>query len=103
MLTSKQRAELRARANQLPVLLTVGKGGVSGSLIAEADTVLTAKELVKGQVLERPAHRPGGLRRHLRGHWCGRRTDGGVEICHLPFFSEMRGRAKGYGRQTQAG
>ena len=52
MLTSKQRAELRARANQLPVLLTVGKGGVSGSLIAEADTVLTAKELVKGQVLE---------------------------------------------------
>ncbi len=39
MLTSKQRAELRARANQLPVLLTVGKGGVSGSLIAEADTV----------------------------------------------------------------
>ena len=41
-----------SRAKQLPVLLTVGKGGVSGSLIAEADTVLTAKELVKGQVLE---------------------------------------------------
>lgn len=52
MLTSKQRAELRARANPLPVLLTVGKGGVSESLIAEADTVLTARELVKGQVLE---------------------------------------------------
>ena len=52
MLNSKQRAELRARANALPVLLTVGKGGVSESLIAEADTVLTARELVKGQVLE---------------------------------------------------
>lgn len=52
MLTSKQRAELRARANTLPVLLTVGKGGVTGSLIAEADTVLTARELIKGQVLE---------------------------------------------------
>lgn len=52
MLTSKQRAELRARANPLPVLLTVGKGGVSESLIAEADTILTARELVKGQVLE---------------------------------------------------
>lgn len=52
MLTSKQRAELRARANQLPVLLTVGKGGVTENLIAEADNVLTAKELVKGQVLE---------------------------------------------------
>lgn len=52
MLTSKQRAELRGRANGLPVLLTVGKGGVSESLIAEADNVLTAKELVKGQVLE---------------------------------------------------
>ena len=52
MLTSKQRAELRARANQLPVLLTVGKGGVSENLIEEANTLLTAKELVKGQVLE---------------------------------------------------
>lgn len=52
MLTSKQRAELRAQANSLPVLLTVGKGGVSESLIAEADTILTARELVKGQVLE---------------------------------------------------
>lgn len=52
MLTSKQRAGLRAQANQLPVLLTVGKGGVSEKLIAEANTILTAKELVKGQVLE---------------------------------------------------
>ena len=30
----------------------VGKGGVSETLIAEADKLLTAKELIKGRVLE---------------------------------------------------
>lgn len=52
MLTSKERAELRAKANLLEPLLTVGKGGVTDQVIAEADTVLEARELVKGQVLE---------------------------------------------------
>lgn len=52
MLTGKRRAELRAEANSLPVLLTVGKGGVTEALIAEAEILLSAKELVKGQVLE---------------------------------------------------
>lgn len=55
MLTSKQRAAFRARANALPVLLTVGKGGVTEQVVAEADTVLRARELVKGQVLESAA------------------------------------------------
>lgn len=52
MLTSKERAELRAKANLLDPLLTVGKGGVTENVIAEAETVLEARELVKGQVLE---------------------------------------------------
>ncbi len=52
MLTSKRRAGLRAQANGLPVLLTVGKGGVTGALIEEAEILLNTKELVKGQVLE---------------------------------------------------
>lgn len=52
MLTSKERAELRAQANALDTTLMVGKGGVTETVIAEADTQLTARELIKGKVLE---------------------------------------------------
>ena len=52
MLTSKQRAELRAQANTLDTTLMVGKDGVTEAVAAEADRLLTAKELVKGKVLE---------------------------------------------------
>jgi len=52
MLTSKERAELRAQANSLETTLMVGKGGVTDAVIAEAETQLTARELVKGKVLE---------------------------------------------------
>ena len=52
MLTSKERAELRAQANTLDTTLMVGKDGVTESVIAEADNQLTARELVKGKVLE---------------------------------------------------
>ena len=52
MLTSKERADFRAQANGLEVTLMVGKGGVSDTLLAEAEKVLEARELVKGRVLE---------------------------------------------------
>ena len=52
MLTSKQRAEYRAQANTLETTLMVGKDGVTESVLAEADRLLTARELVKGKVLE---------------------------------------------------
>ena len=52
MLTSKQRAELRARANTLETTLMVGKDGVTDAVIAEAENQLEARELVKGKVLE---------------------------------------------------
>ena len=52
MLTSKERAELRAKANTLDTTLIVGKSGITEALIAEADNQLTARELVKGKVLE---------------------------------------------------
>lgn len=52
MLTSKQRADLRAEANTLDTTLMVGKGGVTENVIAEAATQLEARELVKGRVLE---------------------------------------------------
>ena len=52
MLTSEERAELRAQANTLDTTLIVGKSGITDTLIAEADNQLTARELVKGKVLE---------------------------------------------------
>ena len=52
MLTSKERAQLRAQANALDTTLMVGKSGVTEAVIAEADNLLTARELVKGKVLE---------------------------------------------------
>lgn len=52
MLTSKERADFRAQSNTLDTTLMVGKGGVTEAVIAEAETQLTARELVKGKVLE---------------------------------------------------
>lgn len=52
MLTSKERAEMRGRANDLETTLMVGKEGVTDAVVAEADRLLTARELIKGKVLE---------------------------------------------------
>ncbi len=52
MLTSKERAELRAKATNLDTTLMVGKGGVTNTVIVEAENQLTARELIKGKVLE---------------------------------------------------
>lgn len=52
MITSKQRAELRAQSNGLDTTLIVGKEGVTDMVIAEAEGQLTARELIKGRVLE---------------------------------------------------
>lgn len=52
MLTSKQRAALRGCANQIDTILQIGKGGISDTLIKQADDALTARELIKLKVLE---------------------------------------------------
>ena len=52
MLTSKERAELRAKSNTLDTTLMVGKGGVTEAVVAEAENQLDSRELVKGKVLE---------------------------------------------------
>lgn len=52
MLTSKERAELRAQANGLETTLIVGKGGVTEQVVLEAVTQLEARELIKGRALE---------------------------------------------------
>ena len=51
-MTSKERAALRAQANTIDTTLMVGKGGVSETLVAEAEKLLDIHELVKGRVLE---------------------------------------------------
>lgn len=52
MLSSKERADLRAQATGIDTTLMVGKSGVTETVIAEAENLLTARELVKGKVLE---------------------------------------------------
>lgn len=51
-MTSKQRAYLRSLANPLQPIVYVGKGGLSDTIEKQADDALTARELIKGKVLE---------------------------------------------------
>lgn len=51
-LTTKQRAQLRAMANGLPVVLTIGKDGVTPATQKEAYDALQARELIKASVLQ---------------------------------------------------
>ena len=51
-MNSKQRAYLRSLSNKLEPILHTGKGGVSDTMIKQADDALTAREIIKGKVLE---------------------------------------------------
>ena len=52
MLTSKQRAELKALANPLEPSFQIGKGGVNDAQAAQIDDYLRVHELIKIKVLE---------------------------------------------------
>lgn len=52
MITSKQRAQLRALANSIDTIFQVGKQGVNEQLIKQVDDALEARELIKLRVLE---------------------------------------------------
>ena len=51
MLTSHQRANLKSIANQIDTIVTVGKNGINEDLIKQVQDALTAREIIKGQVL----------------------------------------------------
>lgn len=51
-MTSKQRAKLRALANRMETILQVGKSGITPALEVQCRDALTARELMKGRVLE---------------------------------------------------
>lgn len=50
MLTSKQRAALKAMANNIEPIIFVGKAGVTDNVVMQAEEALTARELIKGTV-----------------------------------------------------
>lgn len=52
MLTSKQRARLRAMANTLNDTVLIGKEGITDAIIAQTEEVLEKHELMKIKVLE---------------------------------------------------
>ena len=52
MITSKQRAFLRSKANELDAIFQIGKGGINENLIAQLNDVLERRELIKIKVLE---------------------------------------------------
>ena len=49
-MTGKQRAKLRAMANTIPVILYIGKEGITDNTVKEAYDALEARELIKGCV-----------------------------------------------------
>ena len=52
MLTSKQRAYLRAMSNGLDTIFQIGKGGVTDEICRQLDAALEARELIKARVLQ---------------------------------------------------
>ncbi|MDR1821077.1 MAG: YhbY family RNA-binding protein [Oscillospiraceae bacterium] len=51
MLSSKERAALRKYANAQDTIIHIGKEGVTENVLRQADSALTARELIKGRVL----------------------------------------------------
>lgn len=52
MITSKQRAKLRAMANAIDTIGQIGKGGIIDNIVQQAGDALKARELIKLRVLE---------------------------------------------------
>lgn len=52
MLTSKQRAYLRALSQHIDTIFQVGKGGISDEMCLQIANALEARELIKARVLE---------------------------------------------------
>lgn len=58
MLTSKQRAYLRALANTLEPTFLIGKGGLNDNMTVDIDMALEARELVKVKILNNSMEDP---------------------------------------------
>ena len=52
MLNSRQRAQLRAMANDMETILQIGKMGINENTIKQVNDALEARELIKLRILE---------------------------------------------------
>lgn len=52
MLNSRQRAQLRAMANDMETILQVGKSGILDTTVKQVEDALEARELIKLSILE---------------------------------------------------
>ena len=52
MLTSKQRAYLRAEAHSFSPIFQIGKGGITEEICLQLSNALEARELIKVRTLE---------------------------------------------------
>lgn len=52
MITSKQRAYLRAMANGIDPVFQIGKGGITQQLVSQLALALESRELIKVHILE---------------------------------------------------
>lgn len=58
MLNSKQRAYLRSKAAGIDTIMQIGKGGITGNILATISDALEARELIKIRVLENSEYTP---------------------------------------------
>lgn len=58
MLTSKQRAILRGKANTMDPVFQIGKGEIDQNLLKAVEDCLAARELIKLKVLETSEYSP---------------------------------------------
>ena len=65
MITSKQRAHLRALATAEPTIMQIGKGGISENLLKTVSDALEARELIKLSVLENSMETPRDVANEL--------------------------------------
>jgi len=58
MLTSKQRATLRGKANTMDPVFQIGKGEIDDAVVQAVNDCLAARELIKLKVLETSPYSP---------------------------------------------
>ena len=100
MLTSKQRAYLRGRANDYDTIFQVGKGGINENMLEQIDNALEARELIKISVLKNCMDDPGEIAQML-----AERTSS--EIIHvmgkkIVLYKENKEKAKKQAEKTNA-
>jgi len=65
MINSKQRAFLRAMANPMESIFQLGKSGISEQVLKQYDDILTAREIVKTNVLKSCDDTPANIARSV--------------------------------------